>query len=117
MEISSNYGEAMSRIMPGTFVPDIGQQSKPLSEPLTGDEASGVGATSSFKNTLAQMLSDVNDKMVTADTKTQDLALGKSNDFDGTIKSVEEGQLAMQFTMAIRNKLMDAYQEIQRTQI
>ena len=55
-------------------------------------------------------------EMVDAGQRSQDLATGKSNDFDGTIKSVEEASLAFQFTMAVRNKLMSAYQEIQQTQ-
>jgi flagellar hook-basal body complex protein FliE len=58
----------------------------------------------------------VNDKMAGASQMSQDLATGKSNDYDGTIKSVEEASLAFQFTMAIRNKLMDAYSEIQQMQ-
>ena len=115
MDITSNYGDAMSRLAPGTFVPDISPGGTPKSEPLA-DATGAVGGTS-FKDTLAKMLSDVNDKMVTADQKTQDVAIGKSHDMEGTIRSVEEGQLALQFTMAIRNKLMEAYTEIQRTQI
>lgn len=111
----------MSRIAPGAFVPDLAPSSaKPTSEPLDGVAGiSGVTGTaaSSFKDTLSTMLNDVNDKMLTADSNTRDLASGKSHDFDGTIRSVEEGQLAMQFTMAIRNKLMDSYQEIQRMQL
>lgn len=118
MDITSNYGDAMSRLAPGTFVPDIGAGAgQPKSEPLTDAIGATGGAASSFKDTLSQMLNDVNTKMVTADQKTQDLALGKTHDMEGVIRSVEEGQLSMEFTMAIRNKLLDAYQEIQRTQV
>ncbi len=109
-----NYGSAISKVIPGTFVPDVGAAT-PKSQPLS-DDATGVAgsSTASFKDAVKGFLSDVNDKMVTADQKSQDLATGKSNDLDGTVKSVEEASLAMQFTLSIRNKLLEAYQEIQR---
>ena len=107
------YGSVMSKVTPGTFVPDI-SPSGPASQPIPGDQA-GAGAVS-FKDTVKSLLDDVNDKMVNASQMSQDLATGKSNDFDGTIKSVEEASLAFQFTMAIRNKLMDAYSEVQQMQ-
>jgi flagellar hook-basal body complex protein FliE len=106
------YANAMSGITPGTFVPDI-SPSAPASQPLP--ETQGTGAAS-FKDTVKSLLEDVNDKMVTAGQMSQDLATGKSKDFDGTVKSVEEAALAFQFTMAIRNKLMEAYTEIQQQQ-
>jgi flagellar hook-basal body complex protein FliE len=105
------YGSAMGRVTPGTFVPDVAPGGPP-SQPL---EDSGTAATS-FKDTVKSLLDEVNTKMSTAGQMSQDLATGKSRDFDGTIKSVEEATLAFQFTMAIRNKLMEAYTEIQQTQ-
>lgn len=107
------YGSVMSKVAPGTFVPDI-SPAGPAAQPLSGDEA-GAGAVS-FRDTVKSMLEDVNDKMVGASQMSQDLATGKNHDYDGTIKSVEEASLAFQFTMAIRNKLMDAYSEIQQMQ-
>jgi flagellar hook-basal body complex protein FliE len=109
-----NYGSAISKVVPGTFVPDIGS-SAPKSQPLPDDAAGVAGSsTTSFKDAVKGFLSDVNDKMLTADQKSQDLALGKSNDLEGTVKSLEEATLAMQFTLSVRNKLLEAYQEIQR---
>lgn len=107
------YGSAISKVAPGTFVPDI-SPAGPAATPLNDDEA-GAGAVS-FRDTVKSLLEDVNDKMVNASQMSQDLATGKSRDYDGTIKSVEEASLAFQFTMAIRNKLMDAYSEIQQMQ-
>ena len=112
-----NFNSAMKHVIPGTFVPDIAAGA-PKSQPL-GDDLAGAGgsATASFKDTVKGFLNEVNDKMVTADQKSQDLALGKSHDLEGTVKSVEEAGLAMQFTLSIRNKLLEAYQEVQRMQV
>lgn len=113
MDINS-YGNAINSVTPGTFAPDIAPGA-PKSQPLTEEDA-GAGASSSFKDTLQQMLGNVNDQMTTAQQKSTDLALGKSKDEVGTVKAVEEAALAMQFTLAVRNKIMDAYQEVQRMQ-
>jgi flagellar hook-basal body complex protein FliE len=112
MDINS-YGNAINSVTPGTFAPDIAPGA-PKAELLPDD--ADTSASSSFKDTLNQVLGNVNDQMVTAQQKSTDLALGKSNDEVGTVKSVEEAALAMQFTMAVRNKLMDAYTEVSRMQ-
>ena len=110
-----NYSSAIGKVVPGTFVPDIGGSQAPASQPLPDDAVGVAGsAGASFKDAVKGFLNDVNDKMVTADQKSTDLALGRSNDLEGTVKSVEEAGLAMQFTMSVRNKLLEAYQEIQR---
>ncbi|MDE2482996.1 MAG: flagellar hook-basal body complex protein FliE [bacterium] len=110
------YGDAIAKVAPGSFVPDISPQG-PRSEPLGDDLLGGAGASNvSFKDTVKQMLGNVNDQMVTAQQKSEDLALGKSHDLEGTVKAVEEASLGMQFTLAVRNKILDAYQEVQRMQ-
>lgn len=117
MEINS-YGDAMSKVSPGTFVPDISPQG-PQSEPLAVDmgvAGAGAGAGVSFKDTLAGMLTNVNSQMNDAEQKSTDYALGKSNDLEGTVKSVEEAGLAMQMTLSVRNKIMSAYTEIAQMQ-
>lgn len=113
MDLINNYGNAINSVTPGTFAPDIAPGA-PKSSPLPDEELGGAGAATSFKDTVKQLLDNVNTQMTTAQNKSEDLALGKSHDEAGTVKSVEEAALTMQFTMAIRNKLLDAYQEVQR---
>jgi len=109
----SNFGSAMSAVAPGTFAPDISPL--PKAEPLPDDASTtGAAGSGSFMDTLKGMLTNVNDQMVTAEQKSSDMALGKSNDLEGTVKSLEEAGLSMQFTMSIRNKLLDAYTEVER---
>lgn len=112
------YGAAMSKIIPGTFVPDIGatQATPPVGEPLSGSQAPDAAAGVSFRDTVKSLLSDVNDKMVGAEQQSQDYALGKSNDLEGTVKQLEQAGLAFQMTMAVRNKITQAYSEIQQMQ-
>ncbi len=110
-----DYSSAISSIVPGTFVPDIG---KKLDET---PDVSAIPGTSdpnvTFKNTLMKMLGDVNDKINTSDDNTRDLATGATGDIQKVVTSVEEANLSMQYMMAIRSKLLDAYSEISRLQV
>ncbi|HEY8297015.1 MAG TPA: flagellar hook-basal body complex protein FliE [Candidatus Baltobacteraceae bacterium] len=115
MNIDTDYRAAMSSIVPGTFAPDIAGSNAPLTQPLDGGVAGATGV--SFKDTVKSMLADVNDKMATSDQLSADLATGKTNDVNKVVTSVEEANLSMQFTLAIRNKLLDAYTEISRMQM
>ena len=114
MDIGS-YGDATSKVAPGSFVPDISPQA-PAAEPLPDDSGVAGAGGVTFKDTLAGMLTRVNDQMLDAQQKSTDYALGKSNDLEGTVKSVEEAGLAMSMTMSVRNKILQAYTEISQMQ-
>ncbi|MFN2448622.1 MAG: flagellar hook-basal body complex protein FliE [Candidatus Baltobacteraceae bacterium] len=105
MDISTNYH---------SIVPDIGTGSTDVpTQPIPG----GGEAGTSFKDTVKSLLGDVNDKVTQSDQLSRDLATGRTNDVSKVVTSVEEANLAMQFTLAIRNKLLDAYSEISRMQV
>jgi flagellar hook-basal body complex protein FliE len=120
----------MAKVVPGTFVPDMNASQAPAISPIPGlapslDPAktdagsaavSSVGAMS-FKDTVKGLLSDVNDSLNTSDRNTRDLASGKTNDVNKVVTSVEEASLALQYTMAIRTKLLDAYSEVERMSV
>jgi flagellar hook-basal body complex protein FliE len=114
MDINNNYGDAMSKVSPGTFAPDISPQG-PKAEPLPDDQTGAAGAAS-FKDTLSNMLNNVNDQLTDAQQKSEDYAIGKTHDLEGTVKAVEEAGLAMSMTMSVRNKIMAAYTEISQMQ-
>jgi flagellar hook-basal body complex protein FliE len=113
MDINSAYNAAMGNAIPGTFVPDIAPDSSPKTEAIPGAAPGGV----SFKDTVKSFLGDVSDKVAASDQASRDLASGRTNDVSKVVTSVEEANLAMQFTLAIRNKLLDAYTEISRMQV
>jgi flagellar hook-basal body complex protein FliE len=113
-----DYGSAISKVIPGTFVPDIGAAGAD-ERPNVGPIPGGVGETQSvsFKDTVKSMLDGVNDKVNASDQAVRDLADGKTNDLQKVVTSVEEANLALNFTMAMRSKLLEAYQEISRMQL
>jgi len=121
LDINSAYNDAMRNVLSGTFAPDAASVA-PRTEAIPSDSpdaaAGGVtGATPSFRDTVKSFLDDTNDKMSTSDQLSRDLASGKTNDLNKVVTSVEEANLAMSFTLAVRNKLMDAYTEVSRMQM
>ncbi len=116
-----NIATIMANVIPGSFVPDMNAAETPaisaipgLTTPNVPSAADAVGGVTSFKDTVKQMLGDVNDRLTTSDQNTRDLAAGKTNNINKVVTSVEEANLALQYTMAIRTKLLDAYSEIER---
>jgi flagellar hook-basal body complex protein FliE len=103
-----------------SFIPDIalprGNETPTITPlPSTGQsKTSESGATPSFKDQVTGLLQDVNAKLVGSSQNVRDLAMGKTNDIDRVVTSVEEANLALQYTIAIRGKLLDAYNEIAR---
>jgi len=110
-----DYGSAIHSLVPGTFVPDLGTNDETPDVSNIPGTAAAAGETS-FKDTVKQMLSDVNDKINTSDAQTRDYATGATDDLSKVVTSVEEANLALQYTMAIRSKLLTAYQQISATQ-
>jgi flagellar hook-basal body complex protein FliE len=110
-----DYGSTIAKVLPGTFVPDMGAAVRadetPTVTPIPGADAAPA---SSFKDTVKSLLSDVNDKISGSEQGMRDLADGKTNDLQKVVTSVEEAGLAMNLTMAMRSKLLDAYTEISR---
>ena len=112
-----DYASAIAKAIPGTFVPDLGAAGAGEAPAVTPIPGAGDPGNASFKDTVKQLLSEVNDSMTVSDQNMRDLASGKTNDLNKVVTSVEEANLALNFTMAMRTKLLDAYQEIARMQI
>ena len=72
------------------------------------------GDSKSFAKTLEQFVNDVNSLQNRADESIEKLATGEISDVHQVMKAVEEANIAMEFMLEIRNKIIDAYQEIMR---
>jgi flagellar hook-basal body complex protein FliE len=81
--------------------------------PTTGMPTSGP----SFKETLNSFMSDVNSLQQKADVSMQKMAAGQITDVHQVMESVEEANTAFNMMMEIRNKVMDAYQEVMRIRL
>ncbi len=73
--------------------------------------ASGAGGAS-FADTLKNSINEVSRLQQDASQAVQDLATGKTEDVAGVMTAMEKSDLAFKTLLAIRGKLMDAYEEI-----
>ena len=67
-----------------------------------------------FADTLKSMLLHVDRQIKDADQKAEDFALGKEYDLHEIMIASEKADLSFRLLLRIRNKLLDAYQEIMR---
>ena len=71
----------------------------------------------SFKDTMSTFMKDVNSMQVKADESINRMAAGEITDVHQVMNAVEEANVAFNMMMEIRNKVMDAYQEILRMRL
>lgn len=71
----------------------------------------------SFGEYLNSALMKVTNLENQSDTLKEDFALGKTDNISEVLIAGEKANIAFQFTMQIRNKVVDAYSEIMRMQI
>lgn len=71
----------------------------------------------SFTKVLGAKLQEVQDLQSNADLMAQKLATGELTDVHTAMIAAEKAELGLQYTLAIRNKLVEAYQDIMRMQI
>ena len=71
----------------------------------------------SFSQFLSDAVADVNELQQQSKQASIDLATGKIQDVSEVVVATEKATIALQLTMQVRNKVLDAYQEIMRMQV
>lgn len=71
----------------------------------------------SFGKILGEQLKEVERLEKEADELTQNFLIGEIQDLHEVTIAAEKANLALQLTVQVRNKLLEAYQEISRMQI
>lgn len=59
----------------------------------------------------------LNNKQIEANTKIQDVLLGKSDDTHGALIALEKAEIQMQLAVSVRDKLTQGYQQIINMQL
>ena len=72
------------------------------------------GAGKKFFETFQGAMGDVNRLQAEAQAKMADLLEGKGEDVHQTMIAVEKADVAFQLMMQVRNKIVQAYQEVSR---
>lgn len=70
-----------------------------------------------FSKMMKDYLGDVNELQVIADDSTNALITGETDNVHDVMIAAEEARLALEMTVQVRNKVIEAYQELIRMQI
>lgn len=93
----------------------------PLGGPATtapGAQGAGpVAKGSSFGDVLRSSLDEVSRLQEKADASITALAKGEKASLHDTMIAMEEASVSFKLMMQVRNKIVEAYQEIMRTQV
>ena len=76
-----------------------------------------VDATGRFGQLVTQGVANVNADLVASQVDMQRLATGNSTDLHRIMIHLEESQLSFQLMMQVRNRLLDAYQDVMKMQV
>ncbi len=82
----------------------------------SADRGNSVG-TSDFASWIAKEIGSVNDKLASSDQLLQKLATGEVDNLHQVMIGIEEAKLSFQLLVQVRNKLLDAYQDILRMSV
>ncbi|MEG6585876.1 flagellar hook-basal body complex protein FliE [Dendrosporobacter sp. 1207_IL3150] len=70
-----------------------------------------------FRQFLSEAINNVNNLQLKAAKSSVDLAAGKVEDISQVVVATEKASIALQLTMQVRNKAVEAYQEVMRMQV
>lgn len=102
------------------FIPDNYIYSK-LNSVNLGDsvkkEVESEPNTVNFAETLKNKLDQVNEKQLESESTTESFIKGQGTDIHEVMIKTEEAKLSLQLAVQIRNKIVEAYQEINRMQV
>ncbi|MCC7192123.1 MAG: flagellar hook-basal body complex protein FliE [Phycisphaeraceae bacterium] len=91
---------------------------RPAIAPRTGG-AGGADAAdgASFKDVLMKNIEQVNKLQQDAEKAIEDLATGQRNDLDGVLIAKQKADMAFQLLVQVRNKMVDAFEEIKQMRV
>jgi flagellar hook-basal body complex protein FliE len=96
-------------------IPPVGGdfQLPPLTETTPAADSGGGG----FGKALAGALEGLSESQAQASQGAQQLATGQAKDISSVVMAVEKASLELQLAVQLRNKGVEAYQEIFRMQV
>jgi flagellar hook-basal body complex protein FliE len=93
------------------------QIAMPEATPVDGAAPASGDAGGGFGGLLADQIGGLRDLQTEAATQSQALATGQAEDASQVVMAVERAQLSMQLAAQLRDKSVEAFHEIFRTQV
>ncbi|WP_246589515.1 flagellar hook-basal body complex protein FliE [Desertibacillus haloalkaliphilus] len=74
-------------------------------------------AQSQFKTLLKEKINEVNQAQLKSGEMTEKLARGETDNLHEVMITGQKASIALQATVEVRNKVIEAYQEVMRMQV
>ncbi len=100
--------------MSNTMLPGIGLPTAPTAPTTSSGSVGGGGGT--FSDTLKSALGSVDQLNQTSDSQVTELLQGDRQDIHNVMIAVEKADVSFQLMMQVRNKILNAYQEVSKLQ-
>jgi flagellar hook-basal body complex protein FliE len=84
---------------------------------ISAPQRNDVASPQSFADTLNHAINSVNEMQKIADTKTNELATGQNTNVAEVMIAMEKADIALRTLVGVRNKIIDAYQEVLKMQV
>jgi flagellar hook-basal body complex protein FliE len=84
---------------------------------IDAPERTGNAANSGFHQVLADAIQSVEGAQTNASTEVDRLLTGKGGELHSAILATQRAELQFQLFLQVRNKVMNAYQQIMQVQI
>lgn len=88
-----------------------------LAEIASSGNAAARPAGGDFADWFASELSKTNEQIQAADKAVTDLVLGETDNLHQVMITLEKAKLSFELMVEVRNKALEAYQEVMRMQI
>ena len=85
-------------------------------EPPPRAEEGTRASASGFAELVTGLVSEVNRDQIAAEESARDLAAGRADIVDAML-ALNRADLSLRFMVTLRNRALEAYQEIMRTQV
>jgi len=84
---------------------------------INNNRPGGSVKDKSFKDTINSFLTDVNNLLNDSEKQVHDMAEGKVDNIHDVMIAAEKANIGLELVVEIRNKLLEAYQEMMRMQV
>ncbi|MEX0745787.1 MAG: flagellar hook-basal body complex protein FliE [Phycisphaeraceae bacterium] len=79
--------------------------------------AESEGASPAFKDVMMKHIDEVNRLQQDAEMAIEDLVASKRDDMDAVLMAKQKADIAFQMLLQVRNKMMDAYEEVKQIRV
>lgn len=98
-------------------VADVERQLRTMRSKAQGTDSNIKPEESGFFNLLKEGMKEVNTTIKVSDQASLDMASGKSVNLHETMLAVSKAELALNLAVQMRNKMVEAYQDVMRMQV